>query len=267
MPTPIELQAQGKWDWATLKETAKQIKAKGAAEWGYLSNNNIFSLGFRNMVEPWSAFGGAPWSADGKKCTFNSPEILAATQLYWDMIFTDKSHPTPDVTADFKAGNIGMVMGRSGQIGPALAGVPFGWDVTTLPSGPAGFIPSRAQNGLSVFADQPNADLAAKFVVFTTTKENGAKFSVNSPSPRQSLANLDTIAAVTPYLTKEQVERAIIPELVSEKFVFEYSHANFAAVERNANVVFSGKIWVAGADVKAGLDEVCASVQALMAPA
>jgi hypothetical protein len=95
-------------------------------------------------------------------------------------------------------------------------------------------------------------------------KENAAKFSVNSPSPRQSLATLDTIAAVTPYLTREQVERAILPELTSEEFVFEYSHANYAPVERNANVVFSGEIWVDGADIQAGLDEVCANVKDLL---
>jgi multiple sugar transport system substrate-binding protein len=266
VPTPMDLLSQGRWDWANLKETARLIKASGAADWGFLNNNNIFTLGFRNLVEVWSAHGAAPWSPDGKTCTFNSPEAVRATQLYHDMIFADRSHPTPDVTADFKAGNIAMVMGRSSQIGGALGDATFEWEIMPLPSGPAGFIPSRAQNGIAVFADAPNADLAARFVVSTLTKEQAAKFSVNSPSPRQSVANVDAIASTTPYLTREQIERAIMPELTSEKFVFEYSHANYAAVERNANVVFGGKIWVEGANVKAGLDEVCATVQPLMAP-
>ncbi len=266
VPTPLDLLAEGRWDWENVRETARLIKASGTADWGFLNNNNIFTLGFRNLVEVWSAHGAAPWSTDGKTCTFNSPEAIRATQLYHDMIFTDRSHPTPDVTADFKAGNIAMVMGRSGQIGGALGDATFAWDIMPLPSGPAGFVPSRAQNGIAVFAEAPNADLAARFVVSTLTKEQAAKFSVNSPSARQSVANLDAIAGVTPYLTREQVERAIMPELTSEKFVFEYSHANYAAVERNANVVFGGKIWVEGADVKAGLDEVCGNVQDLMAP-
>jgi multiple sugar transport system substrate-binding protein len=266
LPTPIELQAQGKWTWDTLKESARVITAKGAAQYGYFSNNNIFTNGFRNLVEPWSAYGAAPWSADGKTCTFNSSQAVQATQLYWDMLFVDKSMPLPDAQADFAAGNIGMAMGRSNQIGPALTSVKFGWDVTALPSGPAGFVPSRAQNGLAVFADVPNADLAAKFVVFTLTKENAALFSKNSPSARQSLDTVDVIASVTNYLTKEQIQRAIVPALTSPKFVFEYYHPNFAAVERNANVDFSGLIWVAKGNVKTGLDQVCKDVQALMAP-
>jgi multiple sugar transport system substrate-binding protein len=270
VPDPIELQAQGNWTWESLKETAAQIVTSGAAEYGFLSNNNIFTLGFRNMVEVWSAHGGAPWSADGKQCTFNSPEVAEATQLYWDMIFVDKSHPGPDVQAQFQAGNIGMAMGRSNQIGPALAGndttppAPFAWDVTALPEGPAGFVPSRAQNGLAVFEETPNADLAAEWVIHTTIKENAAKFSKNSPSPRQSLANIETIAAVTSYLTEEQIERSIIPPLTSEEFTFEYSHANFAPIERNANLIFDGKIWVEDADIPAALEEVCAVVQTLM---
>jgi multiple sugar transport system substrate-binding protein len=91
VPTPIELKAQGKWNWDSVRETAKQLKAKGGVQWGFLTNNNIFTLGFRNLVELWSAYGAAPWSADGKKCTFNSAEAVRATQLYWDMIFVDKT--------------------------------------------------------------------------------------------------------------------------------------------------------------------------------
>jgi multiple sugar transport system substrate-binding protein len=266
LPTPIELQAQGKWTWDTLKESAKTIVAKGAAQYGFLNNNNIFTNGFRNLVETWSAYGAAPWSADGRTCTFNSPQAVQATQLYWDMLFVDKSHPLPDAQADFTAGNIGMAMGRSNAIGPALANVKFGWDVTALPSGPAGFVPSRAQNGLAVFADAPNSDLAAEFVVFTLTKQNAALFSKNSPSARQSLDTVDTIAAVTSYLTKEQIQRSIVPALTAPKFTFEYYHPNYAAIERNANVDFSGLIWTAKGNVKNGLDQVCKDVQALMAP-
>jgi multiple sugar transport system substrate-binding protein len=266
VPTPIELQEQGNWTWETVRETAKALKDNGGARYGFVHNNNIFTLGFRNLVELWNAYGAAPWSADGLTCTFNSPEAVAATQLLWDMIFTDQSHPGPDVQWDFAAGDIGMAMGRSNQIGPNLAEVPFEWDVTALPEGPAGFVPSRAQNGIAVWAEAPNPELAAEFVVHTLIKENAALFSSNSPSPRKSLQSIEVIAPVTPYLSEEQLERSVIPALTSETFGFEYSHQNFAPVERNANLVFDGQIWVEGADVQAGLDQVCNDVQPLMAP-
>ena len=37
-----------------------------------------------------------------------------------------------------------------------------GWDVVSVPDGPNGFVPSRAQNGIAVWSDAPNSDLAAE---------------------------------------------------------------------------------------------------------
>ena len=197
VPTPRELLDQGNWTWDTLKSTAKAIKDSGAAQYGFVHNNNPFVNGFKTLVELYGPYGAAPWSADGTKCTFDSPEMVAATQLFWDMIFTDKSHPGPDEQWDFAAGDIGMALGRTDQIGAKLVDAKFGWDVVPPPSGPAGFVPSKAQNGIAVWADAPNADLAAQFVVHTLTKENAAKFKA-SPSARLSLDNIDAISAQNP---------------------------------------------------------------------
>ena len=113
MPTPLELSEQGKWTWATMRDTSKQLIDKQAAKYGLLLNNNIFTNGFRNLIDIYAPYGAAPWSDDGQTCGFSSPQAVQATQFIWDMIYTDKSLPGPGVQADWTAGNIGMVLGRA----------------------------------------------------------------------------------------------------------------------------------------------------------
>lgn len=193
LKTPVELQTEGNWTWETLKETAKQLVDSGAADYGFLLNNNIYTNGWRNLVDIWAPYGGGPWSTDGATCRFNAPETITATQLVYDMVYVDKSHPAPAVAADFAAGNIGMSLARQNFV-PRLLDVPFGWDVTIPPSGPDGFVPSRAQNAVAAFADSENPDLAAGFVIHAMNKENAAKFGANTPAVRRSLQTLDVVA-------------------------------------------------------------------------
>jgi multiple sugar transport system substrate-binding protein len=263
LKTPIELQAEGNWTWATLKETARQLTASGAAAYGFYFNNGIFKPGWRALVDIWAPYGGGPWTADGKTCRFNAPETVEPTQLVWDMIYVDKSHPAPGVTADFPAGNVGMMLGRQNFV-TRLDGVPFEWDVTVAPDGPLGFIPSRAQNAVAAFADGPNPDLAAGFVIHAMTKENAAKFGANTPGVRKSLQTLEILKKFNPIFTEEQLARAVIPALTAPKSQLEYTHENYAAVERASLLVFDGQIWKEGADVKAALDQVCSDIAPLM---
>ena len=166
IPTPLELSNQGKWTWETMRDTSRQLVSKQSAKYGLLLNNNIFTNGFRNMIDIYAAYGAAPWSDDGQTCTINSPQAVQATQFIWDMIYTDKSLPGPGVQADWTAGNIGMVLGRANAFNN-LGELPFKWEIVSVPDGPSGFVPERAQNGIAVWADAPNTDLAAEFVLYT----------------------------------------------------------------------------------------------------
>ena len=51
VPTPLELSAQSNWTWASMRETAKTLVDKQAARYGLLLNNNIFTNGFRNLID------------------------------------------------------------------------------------------------------------------------------------------------------------------------------------------------------------------------
>jgi multiple sugar transport system substrate-binding protein len=262
--TPAELQAEGNWTWEALKSTAKQLVDAGVgAEYGFLFNNNIYTNGFRNLVDIWAPYGGGPWTNDGTTCTFNTAETKTATQLVWDMVYVDRSHPAPAVAADFAAGNIGMTLARQNFV-PRLAEVPFGWDVTLPPSGPAGFVPSRAQNGVVAFVDSASPDLAAGFIIHAMNKDNAAKFGANTPAVRRSLQTLEILASFNPNFTSDQLERAVLPALSSDAFQMEYTHENYAVAEKAANLIFDAQIWNETADVSAALDSVCGAVDAFM---
>jgi multiple sugar transport system substrate-binding protein len=261
--TPLELSNQGKWTWETMRDTSRQLVSKQSAKYGLLLNNNIFTNGFRNMIDIYAAYGAAPWSDDGQTCTINSPQAVQATQFIWDMIYTDKSLPGPGVQADWTAGNIGMVLGRANAFNN-LGELPFKWEIVSVPDGPSGFVPERAQNGIAVWADAPNTDLAAEFVLYTLNKENSMKFAANTPSPRKSLANLDAIQPANKVLNGEQLTRSVIKALNAQNFKLEYSHANYAAVEKQINQDFDSKIWNETAQVQSGLNQVCTDVGPLL---
>jgi multiple sugar transport system substrate-binding protein len=263
VPTPIEMYEAGDWTWENVVSTAAAIKAAEGIDYGFLFNNNLFTNGWRNLIEIWSPYGAGPWTVDGTECTFDSPETKAATQIVWDMIYTDETHPGPGETADFAAGNIGMMLGRQ-NVAPRLAEVPFGWDVVPPPSGPAGFVPSLAQNGVVAFADSDNPDLAGGFVLHAMNKENAAKFGVNTPAVRKSLQTMDIIAENNPQYTQEQLERAVLPVLASEDFRMEYFHENYTPAEKAAQLIFDGQIWNPDADVSAALDQVCSDIGVFM---
>jgi multiple sugar transport system substrate-binding protein len=263
IPTPLELSDQGKWTWMTMRDTAKQLVDKQAAKYGLLLNNNIFTNGFRNLIDIYGPYGAAPWSDDGQTCTFSSPQAVQATQFIWDMIYTDKSLPGPGVQADWTAGNIGMVLGRANAFA-TLGELPFGWDIVSVPDGPNGFVPERAQNGIGVWSDAPNSDLAAGFVVHTLTKENAAKFAANTPSARRSLANLDAIQPANKVLKGEQLTRSVIKALAAQTYKLEYSHSNYPAVEKQINQTFDAKIWNQGAQIQPTLSQLCTEIAPLL---
>jgi multiple sugar transport system substrate-binding protein len=263
IPTPLELSNEGKWTWDTMRDTARQLVTRQSAKYGLLLNNNIFTNGFRNMIDIYAPYGAAPWSDDGQTCTINSPQSVQATQLIWDMIYTDKSLPGPGVQADWTAGNIGMVLGRANAFNN-LGDLPFKWDIVSVPDGPNGFVPERAQNGIGVWADAPNSDLAAEFVVYTLTKDNSIKFAANTPSPRKSLANLDAIQPANKILNGDQLTRSVIKALNAQNFKLEYSHANYAPVEKQINQDFDASIWNETAQIPAALNKMCADVAPLL---
>ena len=91
LPTPKELQAQGKWDWPTFSETAlalEQWRRTGRIH-GFAARNDgqggYFNFIFPNDGELWNH--GRDQNGDG------SPPAMEAIQFMADMILKDMSSP------------------------------------------------------------------------------------------------------------------------------------------------------------------------------
>jgi multiple sugar transport system substrate-binding protein len=263
LPTPLEMEAAGEWTWENLAKVSKQLVDSGAARYGFHFGNNIYTNGWRNLVEIWGPYGGGPWSEDGTTCRFNAPETVAATQLVHDMIFKDKSHPEPGIDVDFATGDVGMSLTRPNFAFRWKDGG-FEWDVVRQPDGPMGYVPSLAQNGIAVFADSPNPDIAEGFLAHTLTRDNAIRFQVNTPSNRASTHTPEILTQAVPDLTPEQMERTVVKALHNEQNVFEYAHRNFGPLFTNSHQIFDGKMWKADADVQAVSDEICEAITPLL---
>lgn len=260
-PTPRELLEQGSWTWGKLREVSRELVGKGGARYGYLFGNNIFSVGWQNLVDIIPSYGGAPWSTDGKTCMFSDPKTLKALQLVHDMIYVDKTHPEPGVEADFAAGDIGMSLTRP-NFAFRLKDVPFKWDVVPAPAGPEGYVPSRAQNAIGVFKGAKREALGAQFVVWATNPANGALWTA-SASPRASLQSLD-ILSTNNALSRDQLARAVIPAMTSEKFQLEYTHRNYGPLTAEVQRLFGGLIWVPDVDLASATQDLCAQISPLL---
>ena len=205
--------AQNNWTWESMRETAKTLVDKQAARHGLLLNNNIYTNGFRNLIDIYAPYGAAPWSDDGQTCGFSSPQAVQATQFIWDMVYTDKSLPWP--------GRAGGLDGRQHRHGAGArqrlrdagrAAVRLGGRGGARRSERLRAV-AGAERHRGLVRTRRTADLAAAFVVHTLTKENAAKFAANTPSARKSLATLDAIQPANKVLNGEQLSRSVIKAL------------------------------------------------------
>ncbi len=260
IPTPDDLVVAGTWTWENLKTAAKALKDSGAVRYGFNLQNDIYINGWNQLIEVWAPYGGGPWSADGKTCTFDAPETVQATQLIHDMIFKDESYPGPGVDVTFATGDVGMALTRPDL---DLSSAAFDWGVVSQPDGPKGYVPSVAQNGLAVF-DGPNADIAALLLADMLSKESMEQYPVFPPGNRKSLHTPELLLQSIPAFTTEQVKGTVVKAFDSPNQVLEYNHPNFGPVWTTAQKIFDGEMWKPDADVPAVLHTVCENIKDLL---
>ncbi len=262
IPTPDEMVKNGTWTWENLRTAAKTLQEKGGVRYAFNLQNGIFvsGYGWANLIETWNAYGGGPWTADGKTCTFDSAETVQGTKLIHDMIYVDKTHPGPGVDVLFATGDIGMALTRPDL---DMSTTKFEWGVVSQPDGPKGYVPSVAQNGLAVF-DGPNADIAALLVADMLSKQNMVQYPVFPPGNRQSLHTPELLLKSIPAFTPEQVTGTVIKAFESPNQVLEYSHPNFGPISSTVSRLFDSEMWKADADVPAALHNACENIKDLL---
>ena len=140
VPTPKELQAQGKWDWNALRDMAKELTTGDGPErvHGFLAQNDG-QTGYFNFI---FANDGDLWNADRTKTTLDAPPAMEALQFMADLILKDKTSPDPQALqtqaklprfydqrlATFMAGSFNVINLRKNI-------KDFAWDVTLMPKG------------------------------------------------------------------------------------------------------------------------------------
>jgi multiple sugar transport system substrate-binding protein len=180
VPTPKELQAQGKWDWNALRDMAKELTRGEGPErvHGFLSQNDG-QTGYFNFI---FANDGELWNADRTKTALDSAPAMEALQFMADLILTDKTSPDPPSLQTqaklprFYDQRLAMLnVGSFNVINLRKNVKDFAWDVTLMPKGKkqVGFIHALAHG---IYGKSPKADAAWELVKFMTTPEQIKKW-------------------------------------------------------------------------------------------
>ncbi len=257
--TPAELIAAGEWTWDNAFASAATVGQSGKT--GLVVRDFKFQT-WQNLASIWNGWGAAPWSADGKTCTFTDPAMVDALTAIHKGVFTDKAMPGPGEDIDFFAGETGMTITQISRASLLPKENPFDWDLVPLPAGPAGEYSVVGQAGVGAFAKGANKDVAVEFLGYMTNAENSKKLAQFFPPARASLLNAETLASTNPLLSAEQIENVVIAG-ISNGTVLP-GHTNFAQIQQTIRAGLDA-LWVPEADVAAVLANVCSSVSPLLA--
>jgi multiple sugar transport system substrate-binding protein len=230
VPTPKELQAQGKWDWAALRDMAKELTSGDGPDkvHGFLAQNDG-QTGYFNFI---FANDGALWNEDYTKTALDSPADMEALQFMADLILKDKTSPDPQALqtqaklprfyaqklATFYAGSFNIINLRKNI-------TDFHWDVTQMPKSKkqVGFIHALAHG---IYAKSPNADAAWELVKFMSTPDQVKKWGTEgvgvpalksqagafaSPPPTNIQAFVDAINGAKANLQNVQIGKTGVP--------------------------------------------------------
>lgn len=257
--TPAELIAEDAWTWDNAFATAATVGQSGKT--GLVVRDFKYQV-WQNLASIWNGWGAAPWSADGKTCTFTDPAMVDAVTVIHKAIFTDKAMPGPGEDIDFFAGETGMTITQISRASLLPKENPFDWDLVPLPTGPIGTYAVVGQAGVGAFAASPNAATAVEFLGYLTNPENSQKLAQFFPPARTSLLNSATLSSTNPLLSAEQIENVVI-DGISYGNVLP-GHTNFAQIQQTVRSSLDA-LWVADADIPAVLQSVCDSAGPLLA--
>ncbi|MHB1101347.1 MAG: ABC transporter substrate-binding protein [Devosia sp.] len=256
--TPAELIATGEWTWDKATEINAAVAASGKA--GLIVRDFNYQV-WQNLTSIYKGWGAAPWSEDGKTCTFNEPAMVAAMTFIHDAIFEKKAMPGPGENVDFFAGEAAMTLTQISRASLLPKENPFAWDLVPLPAGPIGEYAVIGQAGIGVFAQGKNPQAAADFLAFFSNPESSAKLARFFPPARASLLNAEVLGAANPLLSPEQLHAVVIKGIKTGSVI--PGHTNFAEIQQTARAALDA-LWVADADVPVVLQAVCDRIQPML---
>jgi multiple sugar transport system substrate-binding protein len=184
VPTPKDLQAQGKWDWNALRDMAKELTSGDGPDkvHGFLAQNDG-QTGYFNFI---FASGGELWNADRTRTALDQPPAMEALRFMADLILKDKTSPDPQALQTqaklprFYSQKLAMFLAGSFNVINLRSNIKdFAWDVTLMPKGKqqVGFIHALSHG---IYAKSPNADAAWDLVAFMTSPDQIKKWGTEA---------------------------------------------------------------------------------------
>lgn len=257
--TPAELIAAGQWTWPNAIATAQAVAQGGK---GGLVVRDFNYQAWQYLSSVWNAWGAAPWSADGKRCTFTDKPMIEALGFIHDAIFTKKAIPGPGQNVDFFAGDAAMTITQISRASLLPKEKRFDWDLVPLPKGPAGDYAIVGQAGIGVLKAGKDAAMATQFVAYMTNPENSAKLAQFFPSARKSLLNAEVLGKTNALLSPAQLDKVVVSGIATGKVM--PAHTDFARLQQ---MVRSGldAVWQPKADIPAAMQALCAQIGPLLA--
>lgn len=257
--TPAELIAAGQWTWNNAIAAGAGVNA-ATGKGGIVIRDFDYRL-WDNLSTFWGGWGAEAWSEDGTECGFNQPAMVEAMTALHEGIFTDKAFPGPGTAADFFAGDAAMTVTQISRASLLEDGT-FNWDLVPLPAGPAGEYSVFGQAGIGVLKLGNNTDAAEDFLAIMTNEENSAKLAAFFPPPRESLLTADALGAANPKLSEQQLQDVVIDGIASG--TVKPNHTGQAAIDQQVRSGLDA-LWQPGADVNATLDNICSTIDPLLA--
>ncbi|MBB3181880.1 sugar ABC transporter substrate-binding protein [Variovorax sp. Sphag1AA] len=257
--TPAELIAAGQWTWPNAIATAQAVAQSGK---GGLVVRDFNYQAWQYLSSVWNAWGAAPWSADGKRCTFTDKPMVDALGFIHNAIFEKKAIPGPGQNVDFFAGDAAMTITQISRASLLPKDKRFDWDLVPLPKGPAGDYAIVGQAGIGVLKAGKDAAMATTFVAYMTSPENSAKLAQFFPSARKSLLNADVLGKTNALLSPAQLDKVVVSGISTGKVM--PAHTDFARLQQ---MVRSGldAVWQPKADIPAATRAICAQIGPLLA--
>ncbi len=245
---PNEYVAEGTWTWETFRECMKTIKDKTGV-YGYMTVNNA---GYSDRTEmnltPFvRGFGGDFWT-DDLEVLIDSPESIAAVQMFHDMVYVDGSVVPPGDESNFFTGGAACTFNQISQLGN-LADVTWKWGVSKLP----GDVSFLGQAAMAANAASANVDLAAELVSYMTSASCAARVAQYWPPCRKSVLESEEFLNSNAYLTPEQMKDIVASSVLSSRAMS--SNINSPTIDIETEIVFD-KLWNPDADVAAILGEI-----------
>lgn len=257
--TPAELIAAGQWTWPNAIATAQAVAQSGK---GGLVVRDFNYQAWQYLSSMWNAWGAAPWSADGKRCTFTDKPMVDALGFIHNAIFEKKAIPGPGQNVDFFAGDAAMTITQISRASLLPKDKRFDWDLVPLPKGPAGDYAIVGQAGIGVLKAGKDAAMATAFVAYMTNPENSAKLAQFFPSARKSLLNAEVLGKTNALLSPTQLDKVVVSGISTGKVM--PAHTDFARLQQ---MVRSGldAVWQPKADIPAATRAICAQIGPLLA--